>query len=315
MKLSVMDIECPSRLPRLVPYLDDLGYHRFWATEHHGPGQSSSPAVATAVAASLTKTMRVGAAGVMLNLYSPVRVTEEFRLLEKLFPGRIDLGVVQAIPPESIANAIRQSDEDLHDTYEDKLRELIRLVSYGSDQGDKIDGAELGPVSKTITPCWVCGTSMNSARLAGRLGAAYAFHHSMSLKFETPEPGPDIIRAYVDSFKPKPHRSEPEFNVACYGTCAETEAQAKAQWRSIGGPRANLHLAGFMGSPNECAEQLSEMSHRYGADEIVVNSYNTSFDDKLLAYGMLSDAVVQSPLDVTTANFKFERKSGCQSTI
>src|SRR5438046_1992473 len=95
LRLSVIDLQWPGNLEILLPALERLGYYRFWASEHHAAGQSASPTVIAAIAASQTSRIRVGTAGILLNYASPLRIAEDFALLELFFSGRIDLGIAR----------------------------------------------------------------------------------------------------------------------------------------------------------------------------------------------------------------------------
>src|SRR5262245_43034946 len=130
LRLSVLDTHWPGDLLALLPELDALGYHRFWATEHHSASQSASPMIIATLAAVACPRMRVGTAGVLLNLYNPVSVAHDVRLLEVLFPGRIDLGIASAIPGGAMGVAL--PDGGSHSSFATKLRELVRLVRYES---------------------------------------------------------------------------------------------------------------------------------------------------------------------------------------
>ena len=107
LKLSVLDqspvrkggtpAQAIAETIELAALCDQLGYHRYWLAEHHGTSlASATPEILIARVAAETERIRVGSGGVMLTHYAPLKVAEQFRMLETLYPGRIDLGVGRA---------------------------------------------------------------------------------------------------------------------------------------------------------------------------------------------------------------------------
>src|ERR671933_1553347 len=92
---------------RLAEAAERLGYHRYWLAEHHSTSglAGSSPEVLIGQVAARTSRLRVGSGGVMLSHYSSLKVAEQFRMLETLFPGRIDLGIGRAPGSDGLTNA------------------------------------------------------------------------------------------------------------------------------------------------------------------------------------------------------------------
>ena len=298
--LSVIYTQWPGDLPRLVPALDALGYHRFWATEHHAPTQSASPIVATAIAAGLSSRMRVGTAGVMIQAHSPLRVAEDMRLLDTLYPDRVDLGVIRHTPRglalPGLLDGRTAPDES---AYEERVAELARLIRRQSRRGH-LHGSRVGPVSRRRTrpQLWLCGTRSSTARLAGRLGMGFAFHHQINQSRPTPHDGRAVLTAYRDAFVPDDRGSAPRGVVACYGQCADTEADAHAQWIDYAAAQRDKTTASdsakdaatFLGAPDQCREQLLELRHRYAADELALQTCARPLDARLHGYELLADA-------------------------
>jgi luciferase family oxidoreductase group 1 len=255
----------------LVRELDMLGYHRFWATEHHSPTQSASPTLVACLAAAITERMRIGTAGVLLNYACPAKVTEDFRLLELYFPGRIDLGIAGA---SGIAHEHLYLDGGSRPTrasYAARVRALVDLV-----RGDT--GAVIGPVSATRPALWLCGASMESAVLAGTLGMQFACHHLMLPSSEAARP---VFAAYRDSYRGD---GDPYTAIAMYGACAETEEAARRSWAS------EVSRPGFSGTPPSCVEQLQDIVSRSQADEAVINVFIQDIDTRIAGYQLLADA-------------------------
>src|SRR5258705_1780644 len=100
--LGAIETQSPLALPELARRLEALGYERLWATEHHSPQQSASPAIAAAIAAAVTRQIKVGTAGVMLRYQSPLRTAQDFHLLGALYPGRIECGLNRSQVTDSL---------------------------------------------------------------------------------------------------------------------------------------------------------------------------------------------------------------------
>lgn len=288
--LSVMDFMWPGDFPDLVRELDLQGYHRYWATEHHSPRQSGSPTIVAGLAAGLTKRLRVGTAAVLLQYRSPLQVAEEFRLLELLFPGRIDLGLSSALAADPIHGMLLDArPTPTPEGFGARAEELVRLVRGEGHEKDSLDGDAVGPLgASTVPQVWICGMSERSATLAGRLGAAYAFHHYLN---QGRVEGPRVIEVYRASFTPHASMPHPRSAVACYGICAETMDEANRLWAfHRGGSQPSGPKPSFLGDPAHCEAQLVDLRRRYNADEIVLQSMIDDIDRRVASYALLADA-------------------------
>mgnify|MGYP001447671715 CR=1 FL=1 len=288
LKLSVIDILWPGHFPDLVHQIDRLGYHRYWATEHHSPRQSASPTIVAALAAGLSKRLRIGTAAVLLNYRSPLQVAEDFRLLELLFPGRIDLGLSSAFANKELHPLLLDGrPAPTSNAFEMRAEELVRLVRGTPSANGGIDGSAVGPAgASTVPEVWVCGTSERSATLAGKLGAAYAFHDYLN---QGRVDGPSVIETYLSSFSPTLAMPQPKFNIACYGICAETEIEARELWKARHGAAPFAPDPGFMGDPEQCRTQLLRTQQRYNACEIVIQSLIDDHSKRVASYRLLAD--------------------------
>lgn len=294
MQLGVMDNHRPDWLRALVPCLDGVGYTRYWATEQHNPMKSASPTIAAAIAGTLSERMRVGTAGVLLAFYSPLKVVEDFKLLQLMFSGRVDLGVAGCDLVEPMRSALLDGRPPLaRDTYLDKVRTLVRLVHGGRAPGLDIAGEQLGPRCRGIPEIWVCGSTPRSARLAAELGVAYSFHDYLSAQEAKGDVdhGPAIVRTYLESFNRSANPLGPRFNVACYGVCAEISDRAMELWRQCFDWKPDSQPAptpSFCGTPGQCREQLQAIADRYRAHELIVQSMTLDFDAYLTSYELLA---------------------------
>src|SRR5574340_1591635 len=158
----------------LARHAERRGYQRFWLAEHHGmPGiASAATAVLIGHVAGGTKSIRVGAGGIMLPNHSPLVIAEQFGTLEALFPGRIDLGLGRAPgTDQTTARALRRNLADSDETFP---QDVVELQSYfqPAQPGQAVQAV---PGAGLQVPIWLLGSSLFSAELAGELGLPYAF--------------------------------------------------------------------------------------------------------------------------------------------
>src|SRR5690606_9908896 len=157
----------------LAQHAERLGYRRFWLAEHHGmPGiASAATAVLIAHVAGGTRSIRVGAGGIMLPNHSPLVIAEQFGTLESLFPGRIDLGLGRAPgSDQATSRALRRNLDTDPDQFP---RDVVELMDFLSDEPRQ--AVQAVPGRGTKVPVWILGSSLFGAQLAAMLGLPYAF--------------------------------------------------------------------------------------------------------------------------------------------
>jgi luciferase family oxidoreductase group 1 len=194
-------------------------YHRFWLAEHHNmPGiASAATAVVIGQVAAATKSMRIGAGGIMLPNHAPLVIAEQFGTLATLHPGRIDLGVGRAPGTDmATARALRRHMAP-DDSFPDNVRELI---GYFGDMPDTAPVRAI-PGAGTHVPVWILGSSLYGAQLAAHLGLPYAFASHFA-----PAMLDQALEAYRSTFRPSDRLEKPYVMMAA-GVCAgETDAEA-----------------------------------------------------------------------------------------
>ncbi|WP_374454630.1 MsnO8 family LLM class oxidoreductase [Nocardioides sp.] len=283
-------------------HAEQVGYDRFWVAEHHAvPGiASGSPAVLLAAIGARTDRIRIGSGGVMLPLHQPLVVAEQFRVLDALHPGRVDLGLGRSLgftPP--VRRALRRDHED-GDTFEDDLRELRGYL-------DGTGGVTVRPATGRQVPMHVLATGRGLA-VAARLGLPVVVGGPAVTSGELP----DALTAYRRDFLPH-HGSEPRVTisldvlVADDGTTARElalpEAWAMARARRTGEfpplesvaairdaswpdqVRRRVEAAvdrAVAGSPATVRRHLEALVQRTGADELLASS-STHDREALLA--------------------------------
>jgi alkanesulfonate monooxygenase SsuD/methylene tetrahydromethanopterin reductase-like flavin-dependent oxidoreductase (luciferase family) len=165
----------------LARLADDLGFTRYWVAEHHNLPSiaSSAPDIMIGQIAAATARIRVGSGGVMLPNHAPLMVAERFKVLEALFPGRIDLGLGRAPGTDPITSYAlrRRQDAGGDDDFLERFQELILLESRAFPQGHPFRSVRAMPEDVALPPIWLLGSSGYSAQLAALVGAGFAFAH------------------------------------------------------------------------------------------------------------------------------------------
>ena len=204
----------------LAQAAEKAGYHRYWLAEHHNmPGiASAATSVVIGHVAQQTKTMRLGAGGIMLPNHSPLVIAEQFGTLATLFPGRIDLGLGRAPGSDmATARALRRNMSQ-DDSFPHDMQELIAYFDPAPEGGARIRAI---PGEGTQVPVWILGSSLYGAQLAAILGLPYAFaSHFAPAMLE------EALDIYRRSFRPSATLAQPYAMVAAGVCAADTDAEA-----------------------------------------------------------------------------------------
>ena len=190
----------------LAKKAEDWGYHRFWLAEHHNmPGiASAATAVLIALVAQSTKTMRVGAGGIMLPNHAPLTVAEAFGTLATAFPDRIDLGLGRAPGGDgAVIRALRR--EPMADSFP---QDVVDLLTYFGPENSNAPVRAL-PGEGTNVPIWILGSSLFGAQLAAHLGLPYAFASHFA-----PGDMDQALQVYRDRFRPSQWLDKPKAMIA-----------------------------------------------------------------------------------------------------
>src|SRR5258708_18417238 len=220
----------PAAAPRnsidLARHAYQLGYVRYWLAEHHNLASVASPAPDLMIGkiAAVTNRIRVGLGGGMLPNHAPLVVAERFKMLEALFPGRIDLGLGRAPGTDGpTAYALRSRlDRREGDDFLERLQELTLWETRDFPQGHPYNNVVAMPADTPLPPIWLLGSSDYSSELAAQVGMGFAFaHHFASY---------DAIEAmtnYRARFTPSGWRSTPHGILAVAAVTAETDSEAE----------------------------------------------------------------------------------------
>jgi luciferase family oxidoreductase group 1 len=302
----------------LAQVCERLGYHRYWLAEHHSSRglAGTSPEVLIGQVAARTSRIRVGSGGVMLSHYSALKVAEQFRVLETLFPGRIDLGIGRA-PGSDQRTAWALASGGGRDI-EQFPRQIADVVAWLHDRlpdQHPFGGVRAMPAGPTAPEVWLLGSSDASALYAADQGLAFSFAH-----FINADGGPEVTRLYRERFCPSPELAAPLASVAIWAVCADTEEEARrlARCRELSllrlytgryGPFPSVeeaetfpytardlaiieHARGrtVAGTPEAVREQLETMARLYEVDELVVVTITHDFKARVRSYELLADA-------------------------
>jgi len=307
MRLSVLDqsaavtgrgeAESIRETVALASHCEALGYSRFWVSEHHNLPAivGSAPEVLLAAIAATTQRIRIGSAGVMLPHYSALKVAEQFRVLEALAPGRVDLGVGRA--PGGDMRTARALNPNVHaaaDNFPEQVRDLQAWTSQPDHQG--IAAHPRGPHAPEI---WILGSSNYGAQLAAHFGLPYAYAY-----FFVDGLGADeALALYRRMYRPSERHPEPQATVCVWALVADTHEEAvhhalgRERWRldrerGILGPLQapdaivargytsaewptveTMRRKAFVGTAAQVGAQLRALADELQLAEIVVNTW------------------------------------------
>jgi luciferase family oxidoreductase group 1 len=290
---------------------DELGYHRYWLAEHHAIAALADPCpeVLLARLGAETRRLRIGSGGVLLPYYSAFRTAESFRMLEALYPGRIDLGIGRA-PGGDQRTALAVGGGRFPDAahFPQQVADLAALLE------EKSLPIRLQPEVDTVPEVWLLGSSDYSGALAAELGLPFAFAH-----FINPRGGDVVAREYRDKFK-STGKKQPRVMVCTFAIIAESDDEAERLAAPIDLRR--LHMAlnidspvptpeeaakhrysdeerryvlsqrprAVIGGPQKARRELQEMVERYGADELMVLTITGDYDSRRRSYELLIEA-------------------------
>jgi len=235
----------------LARHAEGWGYRRYWLAEHHSmPGiASAATAVVICHVAEGTKTIRVGAGGIMLPNHSPLVIAEQFGTLESLFPGRIDLGLGRA--PGSDQAAARALRRNLSSDPDQFPQDVLELLGYlgPAEPGQRVLAF---PGVGTQVPLWILGSSLFGAQVAAALGLPFAFasHFAPAMMMQA-------IEIYRARFQPSGQLDRPYVMLGFNIFAADSDAQARLLSTSMQQAFVNLRSGrpGQLPPPLEGYEQ------------------------------------------------------------
>jgi len=302
----------------LAKRCEDLGYARFWVSEHHNHPTivGTAPEIMMAAIGQSTSRIRIGSAGVMLPHYAPFKVAEQFRVLDAIAPGRIDLGLGRAPgSDQKTAYAMNPNAGQAAEHFPENVRDLMAWVT----DEPLIDrhphtGLVAHPKGETSPDVWMLGTSDYGAQVAAYFGLPYCFAHFIT-------DGQGVERAfsvYRKNYKPSPRFPEPIANVCVWALAAETQEDAtrlfspRAHWkarrdygelRNIQSSDAikdfdysppeqrrmdNLYETAIYGTAPDVYARLQSLATKLDIDEVVILTWTHAQQDRERSYELLA---------------------------
>lgn len=205
---------------RLAQHAEALGYKRFWVAEHHNMPTVTTAATSLVIShiAAGTKTIRVGAGGIMLPNHAPYIIAEQFGTLEALYPGRIDLGLGRAPGTDQMTlRALRVHPEEAERFPQDVIE--LQMWLGPVQEGQRIEAV---PGSNANVPIWILGSSLFGAQLAAELGLPYGFASHFA-----PQALDQALATYRSRFKPNEKMAKPYALIGVNIIAAETDEEAR----------------------------------------------------------------------------------------
>lgn len=304
----------------LGSWCESLGYHRFWVSEHHSHPSivGSAPEVLLAALAARTSRIRLGSAGVMLPHYSAYKVAEQFRVLDALAPGRLDLGVGRAPGSDGRTAQVLNPDRYASERFPQQVMELQAWVTgQPLPAGHPGHGVWACPSGDTAPTVWMLGSSDYGAQLAAHLGLPYAFAY-----FITEGQGVEqALELYRANFRPSAECPQPHAAICVWALAADTEEEAwrlfqsRARWRmdrNVGRLTAlyppdeavreytlseqhaleTLRANAFVGTGAQVASKLRALSQRLEVDELALITWTHDPQAQRRSYQLLAQEML-----------------------
>nr|MBC7613964.1 LLM class flavin-dependent oxidoreductase [Pseudopedobacter sp.] len=301
----------------LAKFADELGYTRYWLSEHHNSRTlaTGSPEVMIARLGAETKNIRLGSGGMMMPNHSTLRVAENFRVLEGLYPNRIDLGMGRAPGGDRLtAHLLNPSNKFDPQEYIQQLRDLKHLLNDEPLEGISEVSVNAIPIINTSPDLWILTSSGESALIAAHFGMAMSF-----AQFINPIGGAQAIQNYKAKFQPSAELTEPQTSVGIFGFCSDDEekvkrVQALMDYRLLSFERGQfnklfsyddikdeeydalewqrvLHNRQRMavGTSSQMKERLEQICEEFDTDEIIMSTFTETKEDRFNSYRLLAD--------------------------
>lgn len=299
----------------LVQKAEEWGYHRFWVSEHHNLASiaGSAPEVLIAHLAAVTKEIRLGSGGIMLPNHSSLKVAENFRLLETMAPGRIDLGIGRAPGGDRVTASLLNPRNRFKE--EDYIQQINELQLYFNDRVQTQYGIVRAiPVVYDEPPIWLLTSSGGSAYIAAEMGLGLAF-----AQFIAASGVKETIQTYRQAFIPSEIFEKPEVLIAIWVLCADTEEKANELKHSLlhvflqmekgeireGMPpyseikdypytdndRMRMEAGSariIAGTPEQVKQQIIDLAEDCDADEIMAAAITHLPEDKVRSFELLA---------------------------
>ncbi|MCR8924264.1 MsnO8 family LLM class oxidoreductase [Dasania sp. GY-MA-18] len=256
--------ESPLLSVKLAQACERWGYHRYWMAEHHNSGIFACPCPEILIAhiASQTQRIRVGTGGVMLSHYSPYKVAEQFRMLEALYPNRVDLGIGRAPGGDELASqALAFPAQAAHgQTYAQQAEYLQHFLQGSMPADHPYSQLKVTPEIDTSPSLWMLGSGSGSCQFAGELGMGFV----LAQFIDSTTPANKIFNAYRAAHHAAGHKHPAQTMLALAVVCADNaeEALQIASIRAYSKVLAHMHgIRDGFPSPQQTMDAIKKMSH------------------------------------------------------
>jgi luciferase family oxidoreductase group 1 len=315
----------------LARHCEALGYHRYWLSEHHNSDSvaGSAPEVLMAAIAATTRRIRVGSAGIMLPHYSALKVAEQFRVLEAIAPGRIDMGLGRAPGSDGLtAHALNPNAAAAAEHFPALVRDLLAWVAGEAlIERHPFRGIRAQPAGPTVPEAWILGSSDYGAQVAAHFGLPYCFAHFITDGHGAAE----AIALYRTTYRPRARHPAPHAAICVWALAAESEAEAERLYASRALWRLHRDRGAFVAMPSpeeaaaypwseaeraraerqraravigtgpQVAARLRALASELGAEEVVVLSTAHDPAARRRSYALLAEAWGLGTVEVAAA--------------
>jgi len=303
----------------LAQQCERLGFNRFWVSEHHNSASivGTAPEILMAAIAVTTVRIRVGSAGVMLPHYSALKVAEQFRVLEALAPGRIDLGVGRAPGSDYLTAQALNPHANAADEFPRQVQELRHWVEGTAlPSGHPFRAIRALPEGPTSPELWILGSSDYGAQLAAYLGLPYAFAYF----FRDGAGAEQALALYRKHYQPTERHPTARPTICVWALAADSDAEAlrslsaREHWRvgfekglreALISPEdaaaaarryspaerelvARQREVAIAGTADKVAAQLRRLAARFDLDEIFINTWTFDPAARVNSYELLA---------------------------
>jgi luciferase family oxidoreductase group 1 len=308
---------------QLAKLADRLGYTRYWLSEHHNTVTlaGAAPEILIARLAAETKSIRLGSGGIMLPNHSTLKVAENFRLLEALYPGRIDLGLGRAPGGDRItSNLLNPSNTFDPQEYIRQIADLEAFLGDEATPGTMHGKVRAIPSIPTRPDLWMLTSSGESAYLAAHFGMSLSY-----AQFINPVGAAVAIQIYREKFRPSVSLASPRASIGIFAFCSEDpqkvkEVQAVMDYRLHNFEKGNYNeIASFeaakgynyseaewqrvlfnrqrmaVGSPEQLLEKFQKLAWETDVDEIVISTFTDRPEDRLRSYELMAATFELTP--------------------
>ncbi|MCC7272893.1 MAG: LLM class flavin-dependent oxidoreductase [Alphaproteobacteria bacterium] len=308
----------------LARHCEALGYARFWVSEHHNHPTivGSAPEILIAAIAATTSRIRVGSAGVMLPHYSAYKVAEQFRVLDAIAPGRIDLGLGRAPGSDGrTAFALNPLAAERPDQFPSDVRDLLAWVAGAPlVEGHPFAQVRAYPQGETVPETWILGSSDFGARVGAHFGLPYSF----AWFFTDGQGGEQALDIYRSTYRPSARHPEPNAGICVWALAADTAEEAerqflpRAKWRLLRERNVYLPLdtpeaaaahpftdhererlarmreVALIGTGPDVARRIVELGQRLGVEEIAIVTWAHDERVRHRSYELLARELIPS---------------------